>query len=80
MSLFDQLVDLVLRTGFAIYTYCTDFVINVANLTGLSYYEINAILFCFLFPAFLLATTVIYFVQGARLRRLANSPKEYTGR
>jgi hypothetical protein len=33
----------------ALYAYCTDFVINVANLTGLSYYEINFIIFIVLF-------------------------------
>ena len=30
----DKLIEWVLQTGFAVYAYCTDFVINVANLTG----------------------------------------------
>ncbi len=33
-----------------IYAYCTDFVINTANLLGLSYYEINAMIFCIIWP------------------------------
>ena len=33
-----------------LYVYCTDFLINLANIIGLSYYEINAIIFCFLMP------------------------------
>lgn len=73
MNLFDKLVELALHVGFAIYAYCTDFVINVANITGLSYYEINPILFCFLFPGTLLLMMAIYFRQRLRLRRLENS-------
>ncbi len=37
----------------SIYVYCTDFVLNVAHLMGYSYYEINAFLFCYLFPSVL---------------------------
>lgn len=33
-----------------VYNYCTDYIINLANLTGLSYYEINAIFFFFGLP------------------------------
>jgi len=33
-----------------IFVYCGDFVINLANLLGISYYEVNAIIFCLLFP------------------------------
>lgn len=74
MNLFDKLVELALHVGFAIYAYCTDFVINVANITGLSYYEINAILFCFLFPGTLLLMMAIYVRQRMRLKQLVNSP------
>ena len=34
----------------SIYTYCTDFVINLANILDLSYYEINAWIFCIIWP------------------------------
>lgn len=66
----DKLIEWVLQTGFAVYAYCTDFVINVANLTGLSYYEINAILFCFLFPFCLILFGTIYAIQVIRVKRL----------
>lgn len=29
-----------------VYVYCTDFIINLANLTNTSYYEVNAFVFC----------------------------------
>ncbi|MFT5822697.1 MAG: hypothetical protein ACI8ZM_003953 [Crocinitomix sp.] len=53
-----------------IYAYCTDFVINLANLIGLSYYEINLLLFCVLYPLVLLSLIVIYFIQKRRLKKL----------
>jgi len=54
----------------AIYTYCTDFVINLANLLGLSYYEVNLLLFCIIYPLILLSLILVYFVQKRRLKRL----------
>ena len=45
--------------GKELYAYCTDYVINLANIFNLSYYEINAILFCFLYPLLLVGLTVI---------------------
>jgi hypothetical protein len=50
-----------------IYVYCTDCVINLANMTGLSYYEINFLLFCFLYPILFIATPLLYIVQKHRL-------------
>ena len=46
--------------GGYIYAYCTDFVINLANLSGLSYYEINAIIFCIVWPLF---TIILIFLN-----------------
>jgi hypothetical protein len=54
----------------ALYAYCTDFVINLANLTGLSYYEVNFIIFILLYPLFLLGTPILYLYQKSRLRNL----------
>ena len=45
--------------GGFIYAYCTDFVINLANIFNLSYYEINAIIFCVIWP--LLTIVLILF-------------------
>ncbi len=53
-----------------IYVYCTDFIINLANIFHLSYYEINAIIFCFLYPIFLVGLTAIYLFQKRRLNNL----------
>ena len=57
-----------------IYVYCTDFIINLANILDLSYYEINAIIFCFLYPLLIVGFTVIYLIQKIRLNKL--KPKQ----
>ena len=56
--------------GKVIYVYCTDFIINLANLLNLSYYEINTIIFCILYPSLLIGLVLIYFRQKSRLRNL----------
>lgn len=53
-----------------IYFQCTDFVINAANLTGTSYYEINFFLFCVLYPALLLSGFIFFGVQKYKLRKM----------
>ena len=53
-----------------IYVYCTDFIINLANILNLSYYEINAIIFCFLYPILIVGLTVIYLLQKRRWNKL----------
>jgi len=53
-----------------IYVYCTDFIINLANILNLSYYEINAIIFCFLYPILIVGLTVIYLLQKRRCNKL----------
>lgn len=55
-----------------LYVYCTDFIINLANLSGLAYYEINFIIFCLLFPLLTLFLGVLYGVQCWRLRSIRN--------
>ena len=50
-----------------LYAYCTDFVINFSNITGLSYYEVNFIIFILLYPFLLFVTPIIYFIQKRRL-------------
>lgn len=52
----DNLIDL----GKWVFMYCTDFVINAANLTNTSYYEVNAFLFVFLWPTVTLGLFVYY--------------------
>jgi len=50
----------------AVYVYCTDFIINVANLTGLSYYEINFVLFCVVYPLLFVGLVLLFLVQRRR--------------
>lgn len=52
-----------------IYVYCTDFVINLANVLQLSYYEINALLFCLLYPFLLTGLSGAWLVQRYRLNK-----------
>ena len=53
-----------------IYVYCTDFIINLANILNLSYYEINAIIFCFLYPTLIFVLTLTYLIQKIRLKKI----------
>lgn len=53
-----------------IFVYCTDFVINAANLLGISYYELNTIIFCLLYPIALIISLVFFLRNWFVLRRL----------
>ena len=56
-----------------IYVYCTDFIINLANIFNLSYYEINSIIFCFLYPLLLVGLIAIYLFQKRRINNLMSN-------
>jgi hypothetical protein len=49
-----------------IYAYCTDFIINLSNLLHLSYYEVNALIFCMIWPIFTLSLIVLNLYQFLR--------------
>ena len=51
-----------------LYTYCTDFIINLSNITGLSYYEVNFVVFIIIYPLLLITTLVIFIIQRLRLK------------
>lgn len=51
-----------------LYTYCTDFIINLANITGLSYYELNFVIFIVLYPLLLFVAPRVYIIQKSGLR------------
>ncbi len=53
-----------------IYAYCTDLVINLANILNLSYYEVNLILFCVLYPLLTIGLVLLFFIQKQRLKKL----------
>ena len=54
-----------------LYTYCTDFIINIANIAGLSYYEVNFFLFIILYPLLLFVSSILYFYQKSRLHTIS---------
>jgi len=59
-----------------LYVYCTDFVINLANLLNLSYYEVNFITFCLLYPFFGAGLVLFYLNQRRRLRNCFDLKKD----
>lgn len=68
-------MDKLFDWTYFLYDYCTDFVINLANLLHLSYYEINFIFFCLLYPMLLLSSLLFYFIQRKKLKRARISHK-----
>ena len=46
-----------------IYVYCTDFIINSANLLGLTYEDFNALIFCVLWPVITLGLFILLLFQ-----------------
>lgn len=50
-----------------LYIYCTDFIINVFNVTKLSYFEVNALIFCIIWPALTVVLILIYMSQKIKL-------------
>ncbi len=53
-----------------VYIYGTDFIINLANILNLSYYEINTLIFCFLYPLIIIGLILIFIIQKKRWNRL----------
>ncbi|MBC6368859.1 hypothetical protein [Algoriphagus sp. AK58] len=62
-------MNLLLELAYWVYNYCTDFVINLANILNLSYYEVNFFLFIILYPALLLGTALLFLIQKWRLKK-----------
>ena len=63
-------MDLLIYFFKFLYAYCTDFIINIANITGLSYYEVNFVIFIIIYPLLLLMSPIIYIIQKLRLKKL----------
>ena len=63
-------MNLLFKIAMDLYMYCTDFTINIANLFSISYYDVNAMIFCVLWPVITIILTSIYITQKIRLRRL----------
>lgn len=56
MKFIEQIIDVI-------YNYCTDFIISLANITGLSYYDINFYIFCIFYPALFIFSILFYSYQ-----------------
>ena len=63
-------MDLLIYFFKFLYAYCTDFIINIANITGLSSYEVNFVIFIIIYPLLLLMSPTIYVIQKLRLKKL----------
>ena len=63
-------MDELIHIGKILYAYCTDFIINLANLFGASYYEVNAVVFCFLYPVILTVLLVVYIRKKLVLKKM----------
>lgn len=58
--------------SMSLYAYCTDFIINLANILDVSYYEINFFVFCLLYPILLIGSFILYVIQKRRLKTLSH--------
>jgi predicted ferric reductase len=54
----------------ALYIYGTDLIINTANILRLSYYEINMLIFCVLWPVITCILIFVYIMLRARLNKI----------
>ena len=59
-----------------LYVQGTEFMIHLAELSGLSYYEVNWALFCVGMPLLTLGLCLNLWRQGRRLRRLRSRGKQ----
>jgi len=64
------MLSLLQKIGIMLYVYCTDFTINMANILGLSYYEINSFIFCILWPVITLSLILIFVFLKLRYKHL----------
>lgn len=53
----------------SVYCACTDFLLVCARLLGLSYRDVNALLFFVVWPALTTVLVVVVTVQGVQLQR-----------
>lgn len=63
-------MDFLEFIGGFIYAYCTDFVINLANIFNLSYYEVNAIIFCIIWPLLTIVLILLNIYKFISLKKI----------
>jgi len=61
-------MELITKIAMWLYMYCTDFVINLANITGTSYYEVNAFIFVILWPIVTVVLSIYYIYLRVQIR------------
>lgn len=71
-------MDFVEFIGGFIYAYCTDFVINLANIFNLSYYEINAIIFCIIWPLLTIFLILFNIYKYLSLKKIKISKNNFS--
>ena len=59
-----------METLIFIFNYCTDFLINLSNLFHSSYYEINALIFCIVWPLVTVILFILYCFQLFKLKKV----------
>lgn len=59
-----------LEWGLWLYWHCTDFMINAANLLGVTYRDTNSGMFFILWPAVTIGLALVLWWQGVVLWRL----------
>ncbi len=67
--------EIIIKIFGSIYIYLTDFIINLANITGGSYYELNILFFCVLYPLIFLTSIVYFLVQKLKLYKVKRKVK-----
>lgn len=65
----DEIIAKATHLILWIYGYCADFMINAANLTQTSYYEVNAFIFCILWPSVTLFLLIWYVHLKVKIAR-----------
>lgn len=66
----------LMEFGSFFYVYCTDFIINLANILNLSYYEVNFIIFIVIYPILTIGLFMLYVIQKLRLYKKINRLKK----
>lgn len=49
-----------------LYIYCTDFTLELAHIFGISYYDVNALIFCIFLPLLTLTLFFSYLILKYR--------------
>ena len=57
----------------ALYAYCTDFIINLANFLEISYYEVNFIIFVVLYPLAFVLTLASFVYYSMKLKKVSRT-------